>query len=159
MALRSVWLCFVAAALPIGAVSGQPSPSAPVVPAGLRPLSVPQDNPITAEKVELGRLLYFDPRLSSDDTVSCASCHDPKKGWSNGEPVATGIRGLKGGRSAPTIVNAGYQSFQFWDGRAWQLEGQALGPIHNPIEMDMQLDALVVGCSNAGRHRQGDCVL
>jgi cytochrome c peroxidase len=68
--------------------------------------------------------------------------------------VATGIRGLKGGRSAPTIVNAGYQSFQFWDGRAWQLEGQALGPIQNPIEMDMQLDALVEKLNKIEGYRQ-----
>lgn len=115
----------------------------PRIPAGLNLLPVPSENPMTHEKVELGKLLYFDPRLSNDGTVSCASCHDPKRGWSNGDAVATGIRGLKGGRSAPTIINAGYQHFQFWDGRALGLEGQALGPIQNPIEMDMKLDALV----------------
>ncbi|MGE3779277.1 MAG: cytochrome-c peroxidase [Pirellulaceae bacterium] len=119
-------------------------PTAYQVPKGLRAPAVPADNPVTADKIELGKMLYFDARLSSDDSVSCASCHDPKKGWSNGEAVATGIRGLKGGRSAPTIINSAYQQFQFWDGRAWELEGQALGPIQNPIEMDMKLDALVV---------------
>src|SRR4026209_1696432 len=72
-------------------------------PAGLNPLVIPADNPPTPEKIELGKMLYFDPRLSSENSVSCASCHDPKKGWSNGDGVATGIRGLKGGRSAPTI--------------------------------------------------------
>src|SRR5207237_4386416 len=87
--------------------------------------------------------LYFDPRLSQDNTVSCASCHDPGKGWSNAAPFATGIGGQVGGRSAPTIVNAGYQRFQFWDGRAIELEGQALGPIQNPIEMNMKLTDLI----------------
>src|SRR5688572_5599500 len=78
------------------------------VPLGLKPVPVPADNPLTIEKVELGKQLYFDPRLSCDETVSCASCHDPKKGWSNGTPFATGVRNQVGGRSAPTIINAAY---------------------------------------------------
>src|SRR5438093_981685 len=73
------------------------------VPLGLKPVPVPADNPMTPEKVELGKQLYFDPRLSCDDTVSCASCHDPKKGWSNSAQFATGVRNQIGGRSAPTI--------------------------------------------------------
>ncbi len=112
-------------------------------PAGLASLPIPSDNPLTEAKIELGKQLYFDPRLSRDNTVSCASCHDPAKGWSNGEAVATGIGGQKGGRSAPTIINSAYQHFQFWDGRAAELEGQALGPIQNPIEMDLTLEELV----------------
>jgi len=112
-------------------------------PLGLKALTIPADNPLTAEKVELGKQLYFDKRLSRDDTIACASCHDPKKGWSNGEAFATGVRGQVGGRSAPTIVNAAYSELQFWDGRALALEGQALGPIQNPIEMDMSLDEVV----------------
>jgi cytochrome c peroxidase len=152
MIQRYVSMCIVAAAWSACVAWGQ-SPTL-AVPAGLKTLPIPDDNPVTPEKVELGRLLYFDPRLSSDDTVSCASCHDPQKGWSNGEPVATGIRGLKGGRSAPTIINAAYQQFQFWDGRAWQLEGQALGPIQNPIEMDMKLDALVAKLNKLEGYRQ-----
>ncbi len=113
------------------------------VPAGLAPLTIPEDNPQTAEKIELGKQLYFDPRLSRDSTVSCASCHDPKKGWSNGDQFATGVRGQKGGRSSPTIINSAYAKLQFWDGRAEHLEGQALGPIQNPIEMEMTLDEVV----------------
>ena len=112
-------------------------------PLGLKPLPIPADNPLTADKVELGKQLYFDKRLSRDDTISCASCHDPKKGWSNGEAFATGVRGQVGGRSAPTIINAAYSDLQFWDGRALALEGQALGPIQNPIEMDLSLDEVV----------------
>jgi cytochrome c peroxidase len=113
------------------------------IPKGLKELTIPKDNPLTAEKIELGKLLFFDPRLSIDNSVSCATCHNPKFGWSNGEAVATGVRGQKGGRSAPTIINSAYQTFQFWDGRALHLEGQALGPIQNPIEMDLKLDVLV----------------
>lgn len=112
------------------------------IPKGLKPLKIPKDNPMTAPKVELGKQLYFDKRLSKDDTISCASCHDPNKGWSNGEPVATGVGNQKGDRNAPTIVNAAYQKFQFWDGRAFHVEGQALGPIENPIEMGIPLKDL-----------------
>jgi cytochrome c peroxidase len=102
----------------------------------------------------LGKQLYFDPRLSGDDTVSCASCHDPTKGWSNGERFATGVRGQKGGRSAPTIINSGYSYYQFWDGRAVQVEGQALGPIQNPIEMDLTLPELVKKLNGIPGYRQ-----
>lgn len=112
------------------------------IPSGLKKMRIPSDNPLTQEKIELGKQLYFDKRLSIDNTVSCATCHDPQKGWSNGDAVATGIKGLKGGRSSPTIINSGYQYFQFWDGRAKDLEGQALGPIENPIEMGLSLDEL-----------------
>lgn len=114
-----------------------------LVPAGLDELPIPDDNPLTQSKLELGRQLFFDPRLSRDNTVSCATCHDPAKGWSNGDRFATGIGGKRGGRSAPTIINAAYAHLQFWDGRANELEGQALGPIQNPIEMDLTLPELV----------------
>ncbi|MBD3673544.1 MAG: c-type cytochrome [Planctomycetaceae bacterium] len=109
-------------------------------PLGLKPVKVPDDNPMSEAKIELGKQLYFDKRLSKDNTISCASCHDPKKGWSNDAPVATGIAGQKGGRSSPTIINAAYHRFQFWDGRAGSLEEQALGPIQNPIEMGESLE-------------------
>lgn len=113
------------------------------VPKGLEPVPVPADNPQTDAKVELGKQLYFDPRLSYDGTISCASCHDPEKGWSNSDTFATGIKGQRGGRSAPTVINAAYHPLQFWDGRADKLEGQALGPIQNPIEMGHTIDACV----------------
>jgi cytochrome c peroxidase len=112
-------------------------------PLGLKPMRITKDNELTKAKIELGKQLYFDPRLSRDNTISCSSCHDSKKGWSNGDKFATGIRGQRGGRSAPTALNAGYSYFQFWDGRAIMLEGQALGPIQNPIEMDMTLEECV----------------
>jgi cytochrome c peroxidase len=124
------------------------------VPLGLKPVPVPADNPLTPEKVELGKQLYFDTRLSCDNTVSCASCHDPKKGWSNGTPFATGVRSQVGGRSAPTIINAAYSELQFWDGRAHLLEGQALGPIQNPIEMDHKLDECVSKLNKIPGYRQ-----
>ena len=104
---------------------------------------IPADNPQTPEKIALGRALFFDPRLSKDDTVSCALCHSPRKGYSNGEAVATGVGGAKGGRGSPTIINRLFSEAQFWDGRAASLEAQALGPIQNPIEMALPIDAAV----------------
>jgi cytochrome c peroxidase len=113
------------------------------VPTGLRPVRHPRENQPTPEKIALGRQLFFDTRLSSTETVSCATCHDPTKGWSNGAQFATGIDGLVGGRNSPTIINSAYNRFNFWDGRAGTLEDQALGPIQNKIEMNMSLDDVV----------------
>jgi cytochrome c peroxidase len=96
---------------------------------------VPPHNPMTVEKWILGKRLYFDPILSSDLTVSCATCHDPKHGFTDAAPVSTGIKGLKGGMSAPTVINSAYHLLQFWDGRAASLEDQAQGPVQNPVEM------------------------
>lgn len=112
------------------------------VPAGLQALFpktvVPAANPITKGKYELGRQLYFDPRVSVDNTVSCATCHNPAKGWSDGTPVSAGVQGQTGNRSAPTVFNTAYGKSMFWDGRAPSLEGQAQGPMVNPIEMGEQ---------------------
>jgi cytochrome c peroxidase len=115
----------------------------PKAPLGLPPLTWPRQNPYSADKVELGRYLYFDRRLSSDETVSCASCHDPQKAFTDGAPVSTGIRAQKGNRSSPTILNRAYSLAQFWDGRASTLEEQAKGPMANPIEMGNTHDAVV----------------
>jgi cytochrome c peroxidase len=106
-------------------------------PLGLPAVPVPADNPLTKDRVELGRALYFDPRLSIDVSMSCATCHNPGLGWSNGMPVAVGFKGQKGGRSSPVIYNAAYADLLFWDGRAHSLEEQAAGPVQNPIEMGM----------------------
>ncbi len=112
-------------------------------PVGLPPIVYPKDNPPSEEKIALGKQLFFDGRLSADNKVACATCHDPAKGFSNGEQFATGVEGKKGGRNSPTVINTALQQFQFWDGRAKSLEQQALGPIQNPIEMNMPLDAVV----------------
>jgi cytochrome c peroxidase len=104
-------------------------------PAGFDAPPAPEDNPLTREKAELGKRLYFDKRLSRDGSVSCATCHNPAQGWTDQAPVSTGIKGQKGGRSAPTVLNAAYSEVQFWDGRAATLEEQAKGPIANPVEM------------------------
>jgi cytochrome c peroxidase len=98
---------------------------------------VPANNPITPAKVELGKQLYFDPRLSKDGTVSCNSCHNVMAGGEDNRPNSVGIKGQHGGRSAPTVWNSAFLSVQFWDGRAKSLEEQAKGPLTNPIEMGM----------------------
>ena len=98
----------------------------------------PANNPTTPEKVELGKMLYHDPRLSSTGTVSCASCHNTMLGGEDNRPNSMGVNGQTGGRSAPTVWNAAFNAVQFWDGRAASLEDQAAGPVTNPIEMGMK---------------------
>jgi cytochrome c peroxidase len=104
----------------------------------------PADNPSTPAKVELGKMLYFDPRFSSTGSVSCFSCHNVMEGGDDHMPTSIGVHGQKGGRNAPTVWNAAFHSVQFWDGRAATLEDQAKGPPVNPIEMGMEnLDAVL----------------
>jgi len=106
-------------------------------PLPLTPPPAPADNPSSAAKVALGKQLFFDPRLSVDNTLSCDSCHDVTGNGTDSRPVSVGVGGQLGKRSAPTIWNAAFLSAQFWDGRAPSLEAQAKGPILNPIEMGM----------------------
>ncbi|MBM3783920.1 MAG: c-type cytochrome [Acidobacteria bacterium] len=145
IARKSLWIGIAAvAAVPVLFLHAQaPKAAVPAVPRGLTAVLWPRDNPYSAGKAELGRLLYFDKRLSGDDTVACASCHDPKRGYTDQAAVSTGIRGQKGGISAPTVFNRAYGLLQFWDGRAASLEDQAKGPIQNPIEMGNTHEACV----------------
>jgi len=104
----------------------------------------PEDNPTTEARVALGKMLFFDPRFSSTGTVSCFSCHNVMEGGDDHRPTSIGVHGQAGGRNAPTVWNAAFNSAQFWDGRAPTLEEQAKGPPVNPIEMGMQdLDAAI----------------
>ena len=138
----------------IAAVVGQAELADSAEPRGIPVVSHPKDNPSSAEKIALGKQLYFDGRLSADNKVSCATCHDPAKGFSNGEQYATGVEGKQGGRNSPTVINSALQQFQFWDGRAKSLEDQVLGPIQNPIEMNMTLEALVAKLNAIAGYRQ-----
>lgn len=110
------------------------------VPQQAGPLGVPP----TAKEVELGRKLFFDPRLSADGTIACASCHNPQLGWSDGLSVAVGIRGQAGTRNSPTIINSSYSTLMFWDGRTVGQATQALLPLVNPIEMGNQSEQQVI---------------
>jgi len=117
--------------LAAGAVAGD----AAAPPLGLPPVPVPEDNPQTVEKIALGDKLFDDKRFSSTGEVACATCHDPKKAFTD-SPLKTseGVNKLTGTRNAPTVVNAAYMTAQFWDGRSPSLEDQALHPPVNPVE-------------------------
>ncbi|MGX9125164.1 cytochrome-c peroxidase [Mesorhizobium sp. BHscii] len=94
-----------------------------------------EGNPATAEKVELGKMLYFEPRLSEAQNISCNTCHQIGRGGADGRPTSIGFNWQRGGRNAPTVLNSVFNTTQFWDGRAIDLTEQAGGPIANPIEM------------------------
>lgn len=110
----------------------------------LPPVPVPTGNGRHAAKIELGKQLFFDGRLSRNNKVSCAYCHVPGSGFSDPHPTSLGVDDLIGGRQAPTVLNTAFSPLLFWDGRAKSLEEQVLGPIQNPIEMAETLEHLVV---------------
>jgi len=135
-------------AMVVSAASDQPK-----VPLGLIPVTFPPENPYSPAKAELGWMLYFDKRLSADGTVSCATCHDPRHGYTDAAAVSTGIKGQRGNRSAPTVINRAYSLAQFWDGRAATLEDQAKGPIANSLEMGNTHEAMVVSLGRIQGYR------
>ena len=146
-ALLVLAVCSLAAVSMVRA-AGDPIQLPKGLPKDLWELLIPPDNAVTPEKVDLGRRLYFDKRLSADGTVSCATCHDPDKGFADGKRVGEGIGGKKGARNSPTVLNSMFNEFQFWDGRAATLEEQAKGPMINPVEMGMKdHDAVVAAVS------------
>jgi cytochrome c peroxidase len=102
------------------------------------------DNALTPEKVELGRMLYYEPRLSKSQTISCNNCHQLADFGVDGQPTSTGHKGAHGDRNSPTVYNAAGHFVQFWDGRARDVEAQAKGPMMNPVEMAMPSDKAVV---------------
>lgn len=108
-------------------------------PLGLPAVPVPKNNPVTPAKVKLGDKLFHDKRFSKDGTVSCSTCHDRSKAFTDSPlKVSEGIKKLTGTRNAPTVVNAAYMHTQFWDGREPDLEGQSAGPFINPVEMGLK---------------------
>ena len=106
-------------------------------PNGLGGLNTPATNPLTPEKIAMGRRLFFDVTLSADRKTSCATCHDPARAFTDGRAVARGVHNADGTRNTPSLVNAGNGRLFFWDGRADSLEGQALQPMNNPKEMGL----------------------
>jgi cytochrome c peroxidase len=132
-----------------------PTPAEPTPPAAVRTTAralfgtLPGEaesavNPVTEPKIELGRMLYYDPRLSLSQEVACNSCHQLDNFGVDSEPTSPGHRGQRGGRNSPTVYNAAFHLAQFWDGRAADVEEQAKGPILNPIEMAMPGEAEVI---------------
>jgi cytochrome c peroxidase len=143
-----------------GASKGRPAPGyAPLIPlgipAGLWRKRIPADNPLTAEKVSLGRALYFDKRLSADGTVSCATCHDPATAFADQNTLTVGVAGRRGLRNSPTVLNAMFSRELFADGRARSLEEQAVEPLLSPSEMGMQTrEALLARVSAIPEYRR-----
>ncbi len=101
---------------------------------------IPAGSTMTRERIELGQMLFFEPRISASGVISCATCHNPALGWTDRIPRATGHDGQVGDRNTPTVLNSGFLGSQFWDGREPDLEGQALGPIAASIEMNMAIE-------------------
>ncbi|MBI5588162.1 MAG: cytochrome-c peroxidase [Deltaproteobacteria bacterium] len=130
--VRSFILFFLL--IPMAALAGEPLPAVPPIPA---------DNTMTPVKIELGKMLFFDPRLSSSGVVSCASCHNPSFAFTDRVPRALGHNHQIGPRNTPTVLNSAFLGAQFWDGRAATLEDQALGPIQASVEMNETLDNVV----------------
>jgi len=126
MSRSSVWL----STLLLAALGGV----AQAAPLGLPEVPVPTGNPQTGAKIGLGDKLFHDARLSADGKVSCSTCHDPDKGFTDNLPVSKGFNGLTGTRNAPTVINAAYMTTLFWDGREPDLEGQSKQPPVNPVE-------------------------
>jgi cytochrome c peroxidase len=125
------WEMTGAAAQPIG------SPVEIDAPLGLPPVPIPPDNRPTTDSIALGRKLFYDVKLSRDDSLSCASCHNPALHFTDSQQVAKGIGGQLGARNTPSLLNAAYNIEQFWDGRADSLEQQAGSPIASPKEMNL----------------------
>ena len=135
------------------------TPYVPRVPLGHDAIAylekIPAENPSTPAKVELGKLLFFDKRLSADGTIACASCHQPRYAFTDGRALPVGIEGRLGKRNTPTILNRAYGVYQFLDGRAASLEDQALQPLASPQEMGNTLEnvvATLAGIEGYGSH-------
>jgi cytochrome c peroxidase len=139
-------------------LSCKPTPEAFVLqlPLGLEGMAtdIPEDNPLTQPKVELGRELFFDERLSVDATISCASCHIPLLGLADGRAKAMGVYGIEGNRNTPTLINRVFSRHQFWDGRAASLEGVVLEHLQNATEMRNTLENVVKTISSVPEYKK-----
>lgn len=113
----------------------EPTPYELKIPSHFPDMPIPEDNPMTVEGVALGRKLFYEKKLSGDNTMSCGTCHAPQAAFSDPNQFSTGIDGSVGTRNAMALINLGWDSFYFWDGRAKTLEDLVLEPVVNPIEM------------------------
>ncbi|OFZ43346.1 MAG: hypothetical protein A3D92_24270, partial [Bacteroidetes bacterium RIFCSPHIGHO2_02_FULL_44_7] len=112
-----------------------PTPYELKIPSHFPDMIIPEDNPMTVEGVELGRRLFYETKLSADNSISCSTCHAPASGFSDPNQFSTGIDGIQGNRNSMALINVGWNQSYFWDGRAKTLEEQVLQPVENPIEM------------------------
>jgi cytochrome c peroxidase len=142
-ALSSLLLCaLLAVAIPVASAPFAAETVSAPAPAPLPPPPSPAENPTTPEKVDLGKKLFFDRRLSGDGTMSCATCHDPETGFSDALPASLSYPTTRNWRNSPGLVNAAYRKTLFHDGRSSSLEEQALFPMMSPFEMNRNLDYL-----------------
>src|SRR5215471_12539524 len=114
----------------------------------------PAENRYSADKAQLGQMLFFDPRLSGANYISCGTCHNPSFSWGDGLPRGIGHAMTRLGRRTPTVLNAAWADLLMWDGRKANLEEQALGPMSAPVEMNQSLDQLVTKLSRIAGYRQ-----
>jgi cytochrome c peroxidase len=141
---RAAWLLLlVLSSLSVHPENSQSGTADYPVPRGFPPIPWPQDNRYSPTRAELGRVLFFDGRLSANGRVSCAFCHKPEHAFSSGTPLSEGVNGKAGTRHPPTLINRGWGKSQFWDGRALTLEVQIIIPLTNPDEMGMTVDQVV----------------
>lgn len=138
MSRRAARVLIAAGLLATAILSGSAADASPLAP--MPPPPSPPENPTTPEKVALGKMLFFDRRLSGDGTMSCASCHDPETGYTDGLAISLSYPTTRNWRNAPGLVNAAYRMTLFWDGRSVSLEEQALFPMMSPFEMNRNLD-------------------
>lgn len=143
---KLIWFCafiWLLSACKKDNTSFQPTPYALEIPNHFPDMIIPSDNPMTEEGVALGRWLFYEKRLSANDSMSCASCHLPQHSFSDPNKYSTGIDGIAGTRNSMALINLGWDNFFFWDGRSSTLEKQILEPVPNPIEMHQSWPAAV----------------
>jgi cytochrome c peroxidase len=131
----------------------QSGPAGFSAPRGFPPIPWPPDNPYSPARAELGKLLFFDGRLSANGMVSCAFCHEPTHAFGGSTPVARGVSGKPGARHVPTLINRAWGTSQFWDGRALTLEAQVIVPVTDTDEMGMTPDRVVETLSGIQGYR------
>lgn len=149
MALAMYATGIAAAEMPV-LTAGHPSLKAWILPA----VPAPQDNAQNAARIDLGRHLFFDPRLSGDGNMSCATCHNPALGWSDGLPTGRGVKSMVLGRASPTIINSAFNTIMMWDGRKKSLEDQAMGPMEATVEMNMDTGKLFKWLNETAGYRK-----
>ncbi len=134
-------------------VGYEPTPYVLQIPSHFPDMIIPEDNPMTVEGVELGRMLFYETKLSGDNTMSCASCHAPSSAFSDPNQFSTGIDGIQGTRNSMALINLGWDDFFFWDGRSATLEDQILLPVEDPIELHTTWKKVVADLSASEDYR------
>ncbi|RFM24153.1 MAG: cytochrome-c peroxidase [Candidatus Thermochlorobacter aerophilum] len=149
-----IMLCFAACGTPSEPVHSRDAPLNLSLPAGFPAPPIPANNPLTVKKVELGRRLFFEKKLSSNGKVSCSSCHLPERAFSDTLPTSVGVSGRAGLRNAPSLTNVAYNGSYFWSGGALSLEAQAISAIENKEEMNGQFPEIIAWLTADASYRQ-----